>query len=72
MAFFEQGSGCAKHLSSPHAETLHLQPTESESQTSLHGHGKKDYFLEANEMMCYNKLETFFKEIFKKIYSEEF
>ena len=67
MAFFEQGSGCAKHLSSPHAEPLHLQPTESASQTSLQGHGKKDYFSEANEMMCYNKLETFGRATLKNI-----
>ena len=47
---FEQGRGCAKHLSSLHAEPLHLQPTESASQASLPGsrYGKKGYFSEAN------------------------
>ena len=58
---FEQGSGCAKHLSNPHAEPFylycakhlsnpHAEPfylylKEYESQVSLHGHGQEDYTL---------------------------
>ena len=42
---FEQQSGCAKHLSNPHAEPFYLYLKESESQVSLHGHGQEDYTL---------------------------
>ena len=42
QGLFEQGGGCAKHLSSPYAEPLYLYPKESTSQASLHGHGQED------------------------------
>ena len=43
QGLFEQGSGCAKYLSSTHAEPLYLHSYESASQESLLGHGKEGY-----------------------------
>ncbi|EFB23824.1 hypothetical protein PANDA_021272, partial [Ailuropoda melanoleuca] len=48
----EQGSCCAEHLSSPHAEPLYLQPKEPASQVSLHGQGKEDCIF-LKQMKCY-------------------